>query len=145
MKADSPSSPPLNRAIINAIAMRVLVQKVEWLLGRFSPGGHTLGKVTNKHKIFFLKNSFIYFWLYWVFSTTCRAFASCSEQGLLSSCGASHCSGFPCCKAWALYSMWPLVIVVHELSCPLARGIFPDQGLNPCSLIGRWILYHMYH
>ena len=24
--------------------------------------------------------------------------------------------------------------VVHGLSCPVACGIFPDQGLNPCSL-----------
>ena len=31
-------------------------------------------------------------------------FSSCSEQGLLSSCGAwaSHCGGFSCCRAWAL-------------------------------------------
>ena len=33
-----------------------------------------------------------------------RAFSSCSEQGLLSSCGewASHCGGFPSCWAQAL-------------------------------------------
>ena len=31
-------------------------------------------------------------------------FSSCSEQGLLSGCGAqvSHCGGFSCCRAWAL-------------------------------------------
>ena len=31
-------------------------------------------------------------------------FSSCSEQGLLSSCGAwaSHCGGFSCCRAQAL-------------------------------------------
>ena len=28
------------------------------------------------------------------------------------------------------------VAVVHGLSCPLACGIFPDQGANPCAL--RW-------
>ena len=26
------------------------------------------------------------------------------------------------------------VVVVHGLSCPAACGIFPDQGLNPCTL-----------
>ena len=33
-----------------------------------------------------------------------QAFSSCSESGLLSSCGAwvSHCSGFSCCRAQAL-------------------------------------------
>ena len=25
-------------------------------------------------------------------------------------------------------------VAVHGLSCPVARGIFSDQGLNPCSL-----------
>ena len=27
-----------------------------------------------------------------------------------------------------------LVIVAHGISCSVACGIFPDQGLNPCSL-----------
>ena len=26
------------------------------------------------------------------------------------------------------------VVVGHGLSCPVAYGIFPDQGLNPCCL-----------
>ena len=31
-------------------------------------------------------------------------FSSCSERGLLSSCGgwAFHCSGFSCCGPWTL-------------------------------------------
>ena len=24
------------------------------------------------------------------------------------------------------------IVVAHRLSCPAARGIFPDKGLNPC-------------
>ena len=34
----------------------------------------------------------------------CMGFSSCSEVGLLPRCDAwaSHCSGFPCCTAWAL-------------------------------------------
>ena len=26
------------------------------------------------------------------------------------------------------------VVAVHKLNCPVACGIFPDQGLNPCPL-----------
>ena len=32
------------------------------------------------------------------------------------------------------------VVVEHELSCPVACGIFLDLGLNPCPFIGRQIL-----
>ena len=48
---------------------------------------------------FFIKKKKLNFWLCWVFIAVCRLFSSCSELGLLSSCGcgtrASHCSGFP--------------------------------------------------
>ena len=52
-----------------------------------------------------------------------------------SSCGAqvSHCGGFSCCGAWALGTQ-ASVVVAHGLSCSVACGIFPDQGLNPCPL-----------
>ena len=70
------------------------------------------------------------------------AFSSCSGQGLLSSCSmwAFHCAGFSCgahagfsrCASW-LWSMGS-VVVAHRLSCPLAFGIFLNQGLNLCSL-----------
>ena len=33
-------------------------------------------------------------------------------------------------------------VVVHGLSCPAARGIFPDPGSNSCALLGRRFLYH---
>ena len=33
-----------------------------------------------------------------------------------------------------LYGMGTSVVVVHGLSCPVACGIFPDQGSNPCLL-----------
>ena len=74
-----------------------------------------------------------------------RTFSSCSNWGLLFSCGAraSHCSGFACLGAQVLdtrasvvvghglYSMGSIV-VVHGLSCSWHCGIFPDQGPNPC-------------
>ena len=34
------------------------------------------------------------------------------------------------------------VVVARGLSCSVACGIFPDQGLNPCPCIGRQILIH---
>ena len=61
-----------------------------------------------------------------------RAFSSCSDWGLLSSCHvrASHCGGFSCCRAQAV-DEWVSVVVVHGLNCPVACEIFSDQGLNP--------------
>ena len=72
------------------------------------------------------------------------AFSSFSEQGLHSSCSgwASHCSGFSCCRGWAL-DKWASVIVPrglmscsswaleHRLSCSKACRIFQDQESNP--------------
>ena len=60
-----------------------------------------------------------------------QAFASCSEQRLLSSCSAQacHCVGFPYGRAWA--PEWGLSTCGHGLSCSAACGIFPDQGSNP--------------
>ena len=62
-------------------------------------------------------------------------FSSCGEWGHLSNCGAwtSHCGGFYSSRAWAL-DPWFWVIVVHRLSCPVACGIFLDQGSSPCPL-----------
>ena len=34
------------------------------------------------------------------------------------------------------------VVVAHGISYPRACGIFLNQGLNPCPLLSRWILYH---
>ena len=36
----------------------------------------------------------------------------------------------------AEYRLWSAgsVVVAHRLSCPVAGGIFLDQGLNPCLL-----------
>ena len=45
---------------------------------------------------------------------------------------ASHCGGFSG-GAQALECMG-LVAVVCRLSCSVACGVFPDQGLNPCLL-----------
>ena len=70
-----------------------------------------------------------------------RAFSSCRQRGLLSSCSvlASHCSGFFCCGALQqLRFLGSLssgsLVVALRLGCSKACGIFPDHGSNPCLL-----------
>ena len=68
----------------------------------------------------------------------CQTFSSYSKRGLHSGCGAqaSHCSGFSCCRAWALgmgFSSCGSQALGHRLSScgALACEIFLDQGSNP--------------
>ena len=76
-----------------------------------------------------------------------QAFSSCGERGATLHFGAwaSRCSGFSCCGALALGIRASVVVarglhstgslvVVHGVSCSAARGIFPNQGSNPCPL-----------
>ena len=96
---------------------------------------------------------FIYFqfWLHWVFTAT-QTFSSCGERGLHSSCSV----GFSLSRllSWSMGSrvhrlrqLWYMgsaavpglqragsIVLVHRLSCSVARGIFPDPGSNPCLL-----------
>ena len=71
---------------------------------------------------------FIYFWLCWVF-------ASVRGLSLVAASG-----GHPSSRCAGLSPSRPLsrragsVVVAHGPSCSAARGIFPDQGLNPCPL-----------
>ena len=65
--------------------------------------GPLKGRASKICWLFFFKIIYLfYFWLCWVF-VAARAFSSCGEQGLLSSCGAqaSHCSELSCCRARA--------------------------------------------
>ena len=66
----------------------------------------------------------------------------CAEWSLLlhglSLVEASHCRGSSC-GARAL-GMWGSVVGVPVLSCPMAHGIFPGQGLNLCPCTGRQTL-----
>ena len=55
-----------------------------------------------------------------------------SEKLLLFWSMEFRCTGFSSYVPW-LYSTGTIV-VAHRLSCSMARGIFPDQGLNPCPL-----------
>ena len=62
-------------------------------------------------------------------------FSSFGKQGLPSSGSVwvSRGGGFSCCGAQAL-GVWVSIVVVHGLSCPVACGVLPGQGLNPCPL-----------
>ena len=46
---------------------------------------------------------------------------------------ASHWGGFSWCRAPALGAQASEAVAL-KLSCPVACGIFPDQGSNPCPL-----------
>ena len=85
------------------------------------------------HSTLFL---FIYLFLTMLGLHCCtRAFSSCGRQGPPSSCGAwaSHCGGFS--LLWGTGSRFvSSAVVAHRLSCPVAYGIFLDQGLNPCPM-----------
>lgn len=56
-----------------------------------------------------------------------RGYSSCSSQ-------VSHCNDFPSFRTQAP-GLQSSVFAVHRLSCPAARAIFLDQGLN------MWLLY----
>jgi hypothetical protein len=69
----------------------------------------------------------IYFWLCQVFTAVYRLSLVVVSRGLLTvvTClVAGH----------RLYGEWASVVVEHGLSCPVACGIFPGQGLNRCPL-----------
>ena len=74
-----------------------------------------------------------------------RLFSSCGKLGLLSSCGGWLLMVVPSrCRAGALgrglsrcgsrLESTGSQLAAHTLSCSAARGIFPDQGSNPCLL-----------
>ena len=92
----------------------------------------------------------MYFLFYYLFLATLglhgytRAFSSCSEQGLLSSCGgrASRCSGFSCYRAQALETGLPQcgewTQLVHSM------WNLPRPGIKPVAtaLAGRLFTTH---
>ena len=83
---------------------------------------------------FFLKYLFIYLWLCWVFISVgglSLVVASAGHSSL-------RCTGLSLSRPLLLQSTGSRcagsVIVAHGPSCSAARGIFPDQGSNPCPL-----------
>ena len=80
----------------------------------------------------------------WTFSSCgSRGPLPSSDRGPLPSCGvpASLCGGLSCCGAQAPGGR-ASEVVVPGLSCPVAHGIFLDQGGTGVPCIARWILIH---
>ena len=84
----------------------------------------------------------IYFWLCWVFTAACRLSLVAGSGGYSS----LQCTGF---SLWGLlllwnmgsrhlgfsnFGLWAQQLTASGLSCPMACGIFPEQGSNPCPL-----------
>ena len=84
--------------------------------------------------LFYFVYLFIYFWLCWVFVSV-RGLSLVVASGGHSS---SQCAGLSLSRPLPLRSTGSRragsVIVAHGPSCSAARGIFPDQGSNPCVL-----------
>ena len=76
----------------------------------------------------------IYLWLYWVFVSV-RGLSLVAASGGHSS---PRCAGLSLSRPLLWRSTGSRragsVIVAHGPSCSAARGIFPDQGSNPCPL-----------
>ena len=74
----------------------------------------------------------IYFLLHWVFVTVCRVSLVVASEG---SSAVRRLLIAVASLVWSTGSRRTgSVVVVHRLSRPMACGIFPDQGLNPCPL-----------
>ena len=56
----------------------------------------------------------------------CRAWALGCEASVVAACGFNSCA--------PRLQNTGYIVVMHGLSCPVALGIIPDQGLNPCLL-----------
>ena len=86
------------------------------------------------HKTCFFLNLFIYLWLCWVFVPV-RGLSLVVASGGHSSL---RCAGLSLSRPLLLRSTGSgcagAVGVAHGPSCSAARGIFPDQGPNPCLL-----------
>ena len=82
---------------------------------------------------------FIYFWLHWVFVAArrpslvvaSRSFSCCGARALGVRASVVVARGLSSCGSRALEHS--SVVVAHGL-CSVARGIFLDQGSNPCPL-----------
>ena len=86
------------------------------------------------HVLFFLINFYFYFWLCWVFVSVRRLSLVAASGGHSS----SRCAGLSLSRPLLLRRTGSRragsVVVAHRPSCSAARGIFPDQGSNPCPL-----------
>ena len=67
-----------------------------------------------------------------------RAFSSCARWRLLFVVVCKLLTAVSSLVAEnGLQGKWTSAVAAHQLGCPLARGIFPDQGSNLCPLCGQ--------
>ena len=92
----------------------------------------------------FLINLFLFIFGCVGSSLLCTGFLQLWQAGATLRCSAraSHCSGFSCCKAWAL-GAWPSVVVAHRHSSYGSRAL--ERRLSGCGtraqlLCGMWDL-----
>ena len=71
-------------------------------------------------------------WLCWVFIAVCRLSLVALSKGLLSGSGAeaSHCSGFPCCGAWARVGFSSCG---RRTQLPCSMWSLPGERIKPMS------------
>ena len=74
----------------------------------------------------------VYFLLHWVFVTVCRVSLAVASEGYSAVCRLLIAVA---ALVWSTGSrLTGSVVVAHRLSRPMACGIVPDQGSNPCPL-----------
>ena len=106
---------------------------------RLTREGHK-GHFGSDNNILFFKICLNLFWAALCLCCCAWAFPSCWGWGLLSVCcvQASHCSGFSCCKAWALGGKG-FHICGSRTQLPRSMWNLPGPGIKPMSpaLAGR--------
>ena len=98
-----------------------------------------------------LKFFFFSFWLHWILVTS-WAFSSCREHGLLFTVVhrllmVASLIAENRLQAYRLqeFQHTGSVVMAHSLSCSMACGMFPDQGLNLCPLHWQVDYFPLYH
>ena len=129
-----------------------LVGKTLWSLDLFQDTKQKYNdtfECNRENFFFFLINLFIYLFIFGCVGSSLlwAGFLYLWWEGAALCCSAraSHCDGFSCCGARALGTRASVVVACglsscgwraleRRLSCSAARGIFLDQGSNPCPL-----------
>ena len=104
--------------------------------------GRGLKEISLGNLFFFFFLRFIYLLMAELDLGCCaQAFSSCGKRGPISSGGeqASHCGGFPCCRARALGHTGS-VVAAHGLIYTVACGPSQTRARIHVPCTGRWIL-----
>ena len=127
----------MKMAFVSFSWLIVLVKTCIIILNRRGKSKHSclVPDFRGKNSIFFWKD-LILFWLHWVFIAA-RGLSPVAARGVYSMwCTGFSLQWFPCCGIRALghEGFRSCDLLTLRLSCPKARGIFPDRVSHPCSL-----------